>query len=255
MGYGHSVLILLLGGRAQRFTSELLQKNKKDTNATLPKQFHPLDSKKDNTLLFEASAKCLIKALNLDSALFVFPEQKDKSDLVSENLSKEVLTRLKNNFPDCEMMIIEGGATRHDSFQNSINFLQRKNLSPDHILIVHDANRPFLYDHYLKRIEKEIRKIGEKKPCSIPVIQNIDSLVLEGELGLEYLPREKVYRIQTPQLLYLKSVYEAFDEKTKKKLSFDWTDEGSFMKDMGFDVSTFKGDIQNKKVTYPMDLL
>ena len=253
MNNGQCVLILLLAGRSHRFGHKL---SHEDESAVLPKQFHSLGKKKESSLLFEISAQRLISALRLNLALFVFPPSlKTKYEaLACQTLFEEAIYRLRNTYPDCKMMTTEGGDTRHKSFQNSINFLKAQNVSSDLILIVHDASRPFLDEPYLERIYKEIQGIGPKKPCSIPVIKTIDSLILRDKTQLEYLPREKIYQIQTPQLLYLESIYKAFERKYKGNNLFRWPDEGSFMKNMGFDIYTFEGDIQNKKVTYPADL-
>ena len=212
MDNGQCVLILLLAGQSQRFNSGLLLE---DETTSLPKQFYPL-AKKEGVLIFEASAQSLIGALSLDQVLFVFPEHMlngDKVSSVCQNLFDEGLYRLQSAYPHCKIMSTKGGHTRHHSFEISINFLQEKDFDPNSVLIVHDANRPFLQTPYLKRIKKEIKKIGPETPCSVPVIQHTDSLILKNKNLLRYLPREKVYQIQTPQLLYLVAVYEAFAKK------------------------------------------
>ena len=124
------------------------------------------------------------------------------------------------------------------------------------MVLVHDANRPFLKEAFLNRISDELVKISSENPCSIPVIPAVDSLIEKRQdKNLSYLKREDIFRIQTPQLLYLPSVLEAFERKKKSFADKDgWPDEGSFMLEMGFPVSTFQGDPENEKITYQEDM-
>ena len=236
-----NIAVILLGGRGHRFCSGL------------PKQFHSFEQDQKK-LVFELTAERLTECLNLSKLLFVIPEHLKPNEAL---LFEESLERLRQKFPEVICHTTKGGEHRHESFERGVCFLKKDNFK-DKALIVQDAVRPFLSETFLNRIKKEAESLGEKKPCSIPVIPMTDSLVMKDsdhKVSLSYLERESVYLIQTPQLLWSDAVLKAFAYKNKKDHKKTWTDEGSFMLDMGFPVASYEGDINNKKITYYEDMI
>ena len=230
-----NIAVFLLGGRGSRFGSPT------------PKQFHQIQ-KNPKEFIFERSASCLLNKIPVSSALFLVPEKLEPSERA---LFDQGLGRLRARFSHLDFYFTEGGAHRHESLERGVHFLKKKGINPK-ILLVHDANRPFLSDEFLSKVNQEINRIDHKRACSVPVVASADSLVLdEGGRGVAYLPRKKVYQVQTPQLLLWESLLAAFQKKKKNRF---WTDEGSFMMDMGFPVFYYQGDVGNRKITHRKDV-
>jgi len=236
----HTTLILLLGGTGSRF------------DAGTPKQFLRLLD--DETPLFMQSLRAIHKHLIIDHLILaVNKEYLQSTDLL------EPVEALKKANPEMKIDIVEGGRTRHESFKNAA----AKIISNEsHALLLHDANRPFISDSFGAAIAQQVSLLSTEKTCLIPVIPSVDSLCKVSEMGkvVNYLSRETTCRIQTPQLIYAPALKEAL----KKSQNFhpdsgdisnvDYTDEGSFMLGMGFDVYTFPGDPANIKITTRGDL-
>ena len=229
-----NIAIILLGGKGVRFGS------------SIPKQFYPIKNSQGESV-FEFSASRLVSTISIGHVLFVIPKETNAPE---SKLFFESMNRLKKKYPDIKFHLTRGGENRHQSFMNGVAFFKKQAQPNFEVLIVHDANRPFLSNDFLLRVSEEIRQIDYKRACSIPVIPSVDSLVLNGD-NLSYLPREEVYQVQTPQLLWWASVLEAFSKNKGRK---SWPDEGSFMSEMGFRVFCYPGEAANKKITYQEDI-
>ena len=229
-----NIAVFLLGGRGSRFGSPT------------PKQFHQIQ-KNPKEFIFERSALCLLNGVSVSSALFLIPEGLESS---KRALFDQGLGRLKARFPHLDLYFTEGGSHRHESLERGVHFLKKKGIKSK-ILLIHDANRPFLSDEFLSKVNQEINRIDHKRACSVPVVASADSLVLDEGGQLSYLPRKKVYQVQTPQLLLWESLLAAFQKKKENRF---WTDEGSFMIDMGFPVFHYQGDVGNRKITHREDI-
>ena len=229
----------MLGGKGVRFGS------------STPKQFHDVGSVQKK-LLFELTASRLLSITLFEIILLVIPKRIKTEEL---KIFQEALTRLRVQYPQVVFQFTHGGDDRHGSFEQAFFFLEEKKIEPS-ALAVHDANRPFLSDSFLIRIKQEIKKINHDQACSIPTVPSVDSLLYDDQVGSDksphYLSRTKIHCVQTPQLLCWRAVSIAFE---KKKYDKSWADEGSFLLDMGFAVTHYLGESDNKKITYQKDLL
>ena len=241
-----NIAVILLGGRGQRFGSKL------------PKQFYSFKESPYKSI-FEQATEKIAKYISLQKILLVIPSDLNQNE---KSVFESCLERLTQEFPAIDYYSTNGGAHRHESFQKGISFFKEDDIQ-DKVFIVHDASRPFLSEDFLHKVEKETYNMGDQNPCSVPALQVADSLIINNndenlyaeKKILSYLPRDKVYYIQTPQLLWGKSVFEAFRINAQKKINKVWTDEGSFMLEMGFPVSYYEGDVLNKKITYFQDIV
>ncbi len=225
----------MLGGKGVRFGS------------SISKQFCQLKSTQEE-VIFELATSRILSIPSFKHLLFIIPQKIKTTEM---NILEEALIRLKNQHPKVIFELTKGGNNRHQSFLKAFLFLEQKNFKPK-VLAVHDANRPFLSDNFIARVNQEVEEMSSKKVCSIPIIPMIDSIIFNNEDSLTYLPREKFYCVQTPQLLWWNSVVKAFKVK---KVNQTWSDEGSFMLEMGFSSSYYSGELGNKKITYPKDIL
>ena len=235
----HITLILLLAGSGSRYDS------------SIPKQFIHLNGIEKP--LFIQSLLALSKHLIIDHLILVVNPAYIKNKTFTDPLSeyKEIY---KESVPTLKIDVVEGGATRHESFMKGAALVIAHE---NHTLVVHDANRPFISDAFGVTIAEQINTLSTQRACLIPVIPSVDSLCKLSDAGkiIHYMPRDNTFRIQTPQLIYTVSLEQALIKSKKFKSETEYTDEGSFMLSMGFGVYTFAGDPGNIKITTKDDLI
>jgi len=227
-------LILLLGGGGTRFGS------------SLPKQFYRLQDLTYGSLpLFAISCERLLNSISFNSVVFVVKKEYEKDPVFLD--AKSVI---ETNHPLVKIYTTEGGKTRNESMRNGWKSLKKNH---PHIkkIAVHDANRPFLSEDFIGRISENLEKLSETHTCFIPVTQATDSLckITKGKVG-EYINRSSTFQIQTPQLVWA----DALDKCVEKESNLDFSDEGSFLLSLNFEVYSYSGDIQNKKITFKEDI-
>lgn len=216
--------ILLLAGESKR------------TGTAIKKQYVP---SKSGIPLFLATYKKLRNAKICDSFLFVVP----KGDLekVKEMLQER---RIEEN-----IRLIEGGENREQSVFFALKEIENTFAIPPSMVLIHDADRPYLEESFLKRTQE---KMGEETPF-LPLLPSFDSLLLKEEKGAQYLAREKVYRVQTPQAYPFEKLMAAFKER-EKDLGL-YRDEGSlYLSVYDNGLESIEGSEKNIKITTAEEL-
>lgn len=223
-------LILLLGGVGARFGS------------ALPKQFATLPN--SHTPIYQVACEKLLHVLNPEFVVFAVPASHKNSPVFLESFRG-----LQNSHMHKKFTVVQGGSTRHNSFRNALSACADQTQK----IIVHDANRPYLPETFLKRVEGCLTKVNEKNPCFIPVIPVTDSLLQVDEQArvTKYIERDRARAVQTPQLFHFPAIRKAISEAT----AVNFTDEGSLFMSLGYVVQCFEGEPENRKITYPQDLL
>ena len=155
-----------------------------------------------------------------------------KNILISAN--KKYISYMKNFTND--FLIVEGGASRQESLENALEFIDSK------YLIVSDIARP-CFD--LNIINNLIAN-KDKADCIVPFIALDDTTVYEEQT----INRENLKRIQTPQLSKTKVLKEAL-KKADGKI---FTDESSLIKAHLGTRYFIDGDIRALKLTRKQDL-
>lgn len=216
--------ILLLAGESKR------------TGAGIKKQYVP---SKSGTPLFLATYKKLRAAKICDSFLFAVP--KGETEKVKEMLREHEITE--------NIDLIEGGENREHSVFLALKEIEKTSAIPPSMVLIHDADRPYLEEAFLERIKTQLQK---GVPFT-PLLPSSDSLFLKEERGDRYLPREKVYRVQTPQAFPFETLYEAFKQK-EAALSSYYDDGSVYLSayDKGFE--PIAGSERNVKITTAEEL-
>lgn len=231
----------------------------------LPKQFQSLDVEFHNSPpgrpLFARTLDAILPEISIDVVVLAVPrEYRDSEELQAPLAALKEGASSGPNPPPSRWILTEGGENRHASFQRGAQALFSA-AGPNYNILVHDANRPFLRPPFLARVNTALAKLCPQTPAFIPVVPIADSLVrVERGQVMEYMQRDELKGVQTPQLLHGPTLHEILGQKagqtgeqTGDQGGAAYTDEGSFFSAQGFRVVVFDGDASNRKITYPED--
>ena len=140
-------------------------------------------------------------------------------------------------------VIVKGGAERHDSVRLGLEAIAAAG-GCDHILI-HDAARPFLPGVVIDRLLSAL----ETSQGAVPVLPVVDTLAGGSLLLGPVVPREGLFRIQTPQAAHFDAIMTAHRTWTGPAA----TDDAQMLRSAGFDVALVEGDAALEKITTPAD--
>lgn len=143
--------------------------------------------------------------------------------------------------------VVEGGETRNDTILNIINAIESHHReSDDHIIITHDAVRPFVT---LRIIEENIKAAKVHGACDT-VVSAVDTIVesQDGNVISSIPDRGTLYQGQTPQsfkMSELKEIYVSLSAEEKMAL----TDACKIFLLRDKDVYLVRGESSNIKIT------
>lgn len=203
-------------------------------NVSTPKQFLIVDKKP----LFIHTIDRFMESNLIDKVLLVI--NKDDEYTVKNFLKKYKFEK--------ELLITYGGETRQKSVFNGLRYLENKVNSKD-IILIHDAARANVSSDIIKRNIEYVCEFDS----AITGIEINDTVVQKNEKDFNYIDREKLISIQTPQSFYFEDIFEAY-EKCALEGYNSATDDSSIMKFVGKEVSFVKGSKYNIKVTTEEDL-
>lgn len=167
-------------------------------------------------------------------------------DVLMNDVRNYGITKLK--------WVAEGGATGQESIRNGVFNLEGR-CSAEDIVIVHDGIRPLVDSEVLTAVIKTAREHGNGV-TSLPYNEQI--FVVSGDdpsTTTEYIPRETLRRVATPQAyrfdLLDSKYHEAFE---KKKGIFGSSYTNTMMVELGVRLHFAAGSDKNIKLTTPDDL-
>jgi 2-C-methyl-D-erythritol 4-phosphate cytidylyltransferase/2-C-methyl-D-erythritol 2,4-cyclodiphosphate synthase len=137
---------------------------------------------------------------------------------------------------------VTGGATRRASVRAGLEALAGD--MPARVLI-HDAARPFLSGTVINRLLAAL----DSREGAIPALPVADTLARGGETLGETVPREGMYRVQTPQAFRFDAIFAAH----KAWQGEEPTDDAQMLRASGGTVAIVEGDMMLEKITYPAD--
>ena len=153
--------------------------------------------------------------------------------------------RLHASFPDA--YVVPGGDRRQDSVRRGVEEAARRGAD---VVAVHDAARPMVDPADVRSTVQALEGVDAAILCEV-VTDTVKRVDVDG-LVTETIPRERLRRAQTPQVLrveVLERAWEAVDE------SVEWTDEAALVEAAGGSVRTVLATHPNPKLTTPADLL
>ena len=217
--------VILAGGIGQRM------------GESLPKQFIKLSG-------------CPIIILTLRRILSV--EEFDKIIIVIHPDWKQYL---KNQIEEYQIstekiIITSGGKERLDSIKNSLKQIMLISNSPDDIVVICDAVRPFVSKEILQNSIKMSRSHGACV-CALPAIDTM--LYVENNIITSVPLRKNIFHGQAPDSFQVSILNEALNSLTEdEKKIITGTAQICVLKHIP--VYTIPGDIKNIKITTPDDI-
>ena len=206
-----SVAILVAAGRGER------------AGADVPKQLRQLGGR----TLLEWSLEVFHRHTRIAATVLVVPAGDEAS--------------YSARFPTADACVA-GGETRAQSVRAGFNAASGF-AGTTHVLI-HDAARPGLNGSVIDDLLKAL----EDHDGAAPALPVVDALKRETDTGIETVPRNDLYRVQTPQAFRLDLIREAHD-----RAGDDLVDDLAAIERMGATIKLTAGSERLAKVTYAED--
>lgn len=147
---------------------------------------------------------------------------------------------------DADFIVVEGGNERQYSIQNA---LEKVGDEID-LVAIHDGVRPFIRPALIRKCCEVAAQVGGGV-IGVPAKDTIKKADAAGII-VSTPGRSELWQAQTPQVFQKKLLKEAYKSALKDK--FVGTDDASLVERIGGKVQMVKGDRENLKITYPIDL-
>jgi 2-C-methyl-D-erythritol 4-phosphate cytidylyltransferase len=143
--------------------------------------------------------------------------------------------------------VVAGGATRQESVWRGLQHVA----ADVELVVVHDGVRPLVTERLIQRTLASASRYG----AAIAAVPLKDTLkrVSEAHEVESTVPRERLWRIQTPQAFRHVLLRTAFQHAWQQDLQA--TDEAGLIEALGYPVKIVPGDEHNIKITTPDDLV
>lgn len=135
---------------------------------------------------------------------------------------------------------VTGGATRRDSVIAGLNAIDAE------IVLIHDAARPFLPAAVIDRLLAAL----ETSDGAIPALPVADTLAMGDALLGDTVPRDGLWRVQTPQTFRRAPILAAHQAWEPAR---EATDDAQVARAHGLSVAIVEGDRALEKLTYAAD--
>lgn len=231
-GKSRLVAVVLAGGAGMRVGGQL------------PKQFQRLGGR----TMLSYSLQLFAQQPEVEAIAIVAPEP------FVPALSQEYLGRKTDSDPLGKVAhIIPGGSTRHLSCLNALRALGE--YSHNDRVLFHDADRPFLPKPVLQRLVDAVQT-ADAATLVMPVADSIVA-VNSSPASLQYLDRDQLRRVQTPQAFRFGVLRAALKAHEADPDAGEFTDTVSFalQHTPGLRIALVEGDEANFKITTPFDMV
>ena len=148
--------------------------------------------------------------------------------------------------------IIDGGKTGQESIRNGVFYLEEK-CNDNDIIVIHDGIRPLVDDTVLSDVIIKCQQYGNAV-TSMPYNEQIFKVKSENTTS-EYIPRETLRRVSTPQAYKFGKLDWAYYEAFKKGIGiYGSSYANTMMVDLGETLYFASGSDKNIKLTTKDDL-
>ncbi|MFO8099407.1 MAG: 2-C-methyl-D-erythritol 4-phosphate cytidylyltransferase [Salinibacter sp.] len=184
----------------------------------------------------------------LVQVLSLFEQHPDVGHLVvsvPENVVASVSNRLQAEGLTKLTAVVSGGETRQASVRHALRAVP----APTEAVLVHDAARPFVTAEEVRRVVRVVRRHGAAA-LAVSVADTLRASE-EGEMFGDTVPRDGVYRMQTPQGFRRAWLEDAHATAADAKPSA--TDDVELVQQAGREVHVVTGSRRNFKITTAAD--
>lgn len=165
-------------------------------------------------------------------------------DVVWDYAKQYGITKLK--------WIVSGGATGQESIRNGVYHLQDKCTDED-VIIIHDGIRPLLEDFVLSDVIAKCKQYGNAV-TSLPYNEQI-FLVDDDISTVQYIPRETLRRVSTPQAYKFGMLNRAYQKAFAEEIGiYGSSYTNTMMVELGERLYFAVGSDKNIKLTNKDDL-
>ena len=146
---------------------------------------------------------------------------------------------------DRPAVFVPGGRTRQESVSLALEAVPMEVQS----VVCHDAARPFASPGLFSRV---LESLGEADGV-VPILPIVDTVKRVGDgMLVTTEPRERLGLAQTPQAFEAAALRDAHERAALGGAEF--TDDAALVEWAGYSVRAIPGEVENFKVTSPMDL-
>jgi len=164
-----------------------------------------------------------------------------------EEAEKTIRGTVSGDFP---IEFAAGGDTRQESVYKGLLSLSDKSIEGDDLILIHDAVRPFISSDIVNLSIAEAEKTG----AVVAAIPATDATILSDEgFIFEYLPRDRLFQIQTPQVFRYDLILRAYERAESDGIR-NAVDCAQLVLRLGQKVKITPGSPDNIKITYKSDL-
>jgi len=160
-----------------------------------------------------------------------------------ENVN-QVGREFKSTLTSKKIEVISGGKTRQQSVNNGLKMSNKES----ELICIHDGVRPFLTVTLIEKVIKAA--IGHDGAILATPSSDTIKRVLGNQI-LETLPREEIWKAQTPQVFLKSALEEALEIAIDENL--EGTDEASILEKIGYQIGFIEGSSLNIKITTKED--
>ncbi len=199
--------------------------------ASLPKQYLEIDG----VSVLEHTLRALSAVSRIEQIYLVV----QADDLIAPRiLDRAKLERVQ--------LLSCAGSTRAQTVTQALAAIRQQVLRAAQVL-VHDAARPCVSAKSIERLIEVASDSPDGALLATPIAETVKRSDRQGEY-LETVPREGLWRAQTPQLFPYETLVHALSA------SPDVTDESQAIEALGLRPKLVQGEVRNLKITYPEDL-
>ena len=150
--------------------------------------------------------------------------------------------------------VVSGGSTGQESIRNGVYNLEGK-ADKDDIIIIHDGIRPLVDATVLTDVIQKAKEFGNGV-TSLPYNEQIFIVNPEdGNTTKQYIPRETLRRVSTPQAYQFGRLDEAYHEAYEKEIGiYGSSYTNTMMVELGETLHFAAGSDKNIKLTTKDDL-
>ena len=147
--------------------------------------------------------------------------------------------------------IVPGGETGQESIKKGLDCL-RNELDDETVIMIHDGNRCYVSDEIISNSLATFAQYGDAV-AAIPCVEAVFRSNNDGRSSTISIPREQLFRTQTPHTYKLSDLLWALEEAEKKGIK-GTAASCMLMKELGKETYFSKGSEENIKITTLDDL-